>query len=112
MIGGFIGEGGTASVESGKDVYDMVVNAPHDVLSQTEEYQKAWNGLEGEGMSSQARDRQARELVADHAAMKTMAMVFGATGTLGSVSGHYMGKLIGGEAAGGLTRKNSYRWRD
>ena len=105
VIGGFIGEGSTASVESGKEVYDLVVNAPIDVLSQTEEYQKAIQNLEGQNLSDAEKEKYARELVADHAAVKTMGVVFGATGLLGSVSGHYMGKIIGGEATGGLVRK-------
>ncbi len=105
MIGGVIGEGSVASIESGKEVYDMVVSAPYEVISKTPEYQRVIQGLAGEDLTAQEKDLKARELVADHAAMKTMAVVFAGTGLFGSVSGHYMGKIIGGEASGGLLRR-------
>nr|MBC8318240.1 hypothetical protein [Candidatus Desulfobia pelagia] len=105
MIGGWIGEGSVASVESGKEIYDMVVASPHEVLSQTEEYQRAWNTLSEEGLPDNVRDKKARELVADHAAMKSMAVIFGTIGALGAGSGYYMGKLLGGEITGGVAKK-------
>jgi len=105
VIGGFIGEGSVAGFEAGKDVYDLVEKAPIDVLSKTKEYQTAWAGLDGEGLSDKEREKKSRELVADHAAIKSGAMVFGMTGLLGSVSGHYIGKIMGGEATGGIARK-------
>jgi len=105
VIGGFVGEGGTAAIESGKDVYDLVISAPTDIISKTPEFQKAMQALSSEQLTDEEKEKQVRELIADHAAMKSMAKVFTATGLLGSVSGHYMGKLLGGEATGGLSRK-------
>ena len=105
VVGGFIGEGTTASIESGKEIYDMVLNAPYEVISETPEYQKAWSALADEQLSPQEKEKQTRELIADHAAIKSMATVFAMTGALGSVSGHYMGKIIGGNAKGGVARK-------
>lgn len=99
IVGSAIGEGGAAAVPAAHQTFEMVMNAPHKVISETPEYQEAFAEAEG---SSDEKDKAAREAIADKAAVSVGSLTGAAVGMLGAPSGAALGKIIGGTASKGL----------
>jgi predicted ABC-type ATPase len=98
ILGGAIGEGSMAGIESSKDIYDMVLAAPIEQISQTDEFAKAYSeAASNQSLTHDQLVKIARGEVAKRAAMIGGATVAGSTALLGAPSGAAMGRLVGGE---------------
>lgn len=105
IVGSGLTEGTLAGAESSKDVYDKVIATPVETIRETDEYQKAYDSLYDEGLTEAERIVQAKELVADHAAVKTFGMVAATTTAVSAVPGRYTAKIFEGKAKGGVAKK-------
>jgi len=97
VLGGGLGEGSVAAVETAKDFEDIILEAPGEKLAQSDEFQEIYNSLPGDIPETERFAAARRELATKTAAWGA-AKVGGMTALLGAPSGHALGKIIGGES--------------
>lgn len=93
IIGGAIGEGGTAAAMNYAEVYEAALTA--DVYK-TPEFEQALASLDADTPAEQ-REALAREKVASSAALQSAGLTGFATAILGAPSGAALGRILGGE---------------
>ena len=93
VIGGGIGEGGVAGVTAASQIYDEIMALPEEKLSTSPEYQTLLQTMD---------PTSARTELAKSAATRGGLQDAAATFALGGPSGHFTGRIIGGEAKGVL----------
>lgn len=64
LIGGAIGEGSLAGMESSKEMYDTIASAPIEQLAQTDEFNQAYADLLESGLTEDEKIQEARNAVA------------------------------------------------
>jgi len=93
IIGGAIGEGGSAAAMNYAEVYEAALTA--DVYK-TPEFEQALASLDADTPAEQ-REALAREKVASSAALQSAGLTGFATAILGAPSGAALGRILGGE---------------
>lgn len=111
IIGGAIGEGGTAAIMSAGQVNEVIDSIDQVTMNQYVPFQRAYHALP-KAMSHQEKLKAARQEVKNQAVRDSAPLIGFFTGILGAPSGALLGKYIGREGAEMVARgRLGQAWR-